>query len=590
MSIFQRFRARSSLVPAVLLLLTILPWSEAQDAPLPIFGAARKAVENKETVDTRLVGFSIGQDYREVRTEGAVLIGFEFGLGKAGNNDVIYALKPIFGSAKGEIDGARVGLFTNFNDGKKVIKTKVTKTYVVKARPGYCVGGITVQGGLVINAMSVQFMAIDGSQLNPKNTYSSDWVGDRTGNDTVLDGKGAPVLGITGKKNDNHVCCVGLVLVKPKAAAVEPPPIKPRPQPKPPEDVEVPAPEPAPQPAKPQELLPSTPVPMPTMQESTPIVSIWILVAVFGLVTVPILVLALVLARRHDEPRAPVKEEPPPDRHGPKPIPSAEGAVPITPDVLDQSAITTEPRARAPLRRFGSAITATEGAMEPVAPVAPPVLAEKSVLSRGAGPQLVLSERVGFGPRLAAQLIDGVAIVMGGLVAAMIGALLGIGAGATFASEFSKGLTPPPGVKPAPAQVKQSREAQELMKSAGGVFGGIFGGLVAFGFGMNVMGLGFFLWEAQTGAALGKRLLKIRIRSENGGPAEPQQLYLRSAFKYSARLISLVALIPGLGLLGFFSPLAGFVVFVGCFFVLAEARQALHDMAAKTAVYPVGQG
>jgi hypothetical protein len=50
----------------------------------------------------------------------------------------------------------------------------------------------------------------------------------------------------------------------------------------------------------------------------------------------------------------------------------------------------------------------------------------------------------------------------------------------------------------------------------------------------------------------------------------------------------LLAAIPGLGLIfGWLSLGAGLVIFIGCFLTLGQARQALHDMLAHTAVYKV---
>ncbi|MBL6869106.1 MAG: RDD family protein, partial [Flavobacteriales bacterium] len=36
---------------------------------------------------------------------------------------------------------------------------------------------------------------------------------------------------------------------------------------------------------------------------------------------------------------------------------------------------------------------------------------------------------------------------------------------------------------------------------------------------------------------------------------------------------------------GSFVGIIGFIIFIGCFFVLGEKKQALHDIICKTAVY-----
>ena len=80
-------------------------------------------------------------------------------------------------------------------------------------------------------------------------------------------------------------------------------------------------------------------------------------------------------------------------------------------------------------------------------------------------------------------------------------------------------------------------------------------------------------------------VLKLKIGFEDGRNAPVSTYVARWAVKYSGTLIGVVALMPGLHLLGTVGSLAGFVIFIGCFLVLGDKRQALHDMAAKTAVF-----
>jgi uncharacterized RDD family membrane protein YckC len=47
----------------------------------------------------------------------------------------------------------------------------------------------------------------------------------------------------------------------------------------------------------------------------------------------------------------------------------------------------------------------------------------------------------------------------------------------------------------------------------------------------------------------------------------------------------MLALLPGLHLLGALASLATVIIFVGCFLALGDKRQALHDLAARTAVF-----
>ena len=81
--------------------------------------------------------------------------------------------------------------------------------------------------------------------------------------------------------------------------------------------------------------------------------------------------------------------------------------------------------------------------------------------------------------------------------------------------------------------------------------------------------------------------MKIRVKAADGSNAGAFKLLARAAVKYSFSLLNLLALLTGpisyepsnLG------SLAGLVIFVGCFFVLGQNRQAIHDLVAQTAVY-----
>jgi uncharacterized RDD family membrane protein YckC len=172
-----------------------------------------------------------------------------------------------------------------------------------------------------------------------------------------------------------------------------------------------------------------------------------------------------------------------------------------------------------------------------------------------------MDKRVGFGPRLGAALIDVVLVSCVSLIfGGALGALFGLGAGALAGAAGSEAG----GAAAAGAAI--------------GALGGMMIGIYLFGFAYSLI-------EAFTGASPGKMLLKLKIGLEDGRSAPLQSYVSRWAVKYSGTLIGLVALLPGLHLLGTLGSLAGFVIFIGCFLVLGDKRQALHDMAAKTAVF-----
>lgn len=174
-----------------------------------------------------------------------------------------------------------------------------------------------------------------------------------------------------------------------------------------------------------------------------------------------------------------------------------------------------------------------------------------------------MNERIGFGQRLLASIIDGVVIaIAGGILGSVLGGLLGAGAGVAVSTGD-------------PAQ------DAAVASAAGGIFGAIAGAML----GMGLLQLGFAIWEGLTGQALGKMLLKIKIKMADGSEAGKDKLLTRAAAKYSNSLLTVLGTLTGISAISQLGSLAGLVIFVGCFFVLGQNRQAIHDMIAKTAVY-----
>ncbi len=176
-----------------------------------------------------------------------------------------------------------------------------------------------------------------------------------------------------------------------------------------------------------------------------------------------------------------------------------------------------------------------------------------------------MEKRVGFGPRFGAFLLDFVvvivlAIVLGGAV----GGMLGMGAGAAVGSAGSEA---------------------EGAAAAGAALGGVFGAIAGMMIGMAVFGFLYSLIEALTGASPGKMLLSLKIGTADGHNAPISTYITRWAVKNSGTLLSMIALLVATPAIGTLGTIASLVIFVGCFLVLGAAKQAIHDMAAKTAVF-----
>jgi len=173
-----------------------------------------------------------------------------------------------------------------------------------------------------------------------------------------------------------------------------------------------------------------------------------------------------------------------------------------------------------------------------------------------------MEKRTGFGPRFAAALIDlGIVAVVGFVAGAAVGGLLGRGIGIALGGSSAEGAASGAAV--------------------GAAVGAVLGAVAAFG-GFVFL---YSLIEAFTGASPGKMALGLKVGLEDGRRAGAGAYARRWAIKYSGTILGLVGALPGLQVIGLVAPVAGLIVLAGCFLALGDKRQALHDVAAKTAVF-----
>jgi uncharacterized RDD family membrane protein YckC len=172
-----------------------------------------------------------------------------------------------------------------------------------------------------------------------------------------------------------------------------------------------------------------------------------------------------------------------------------------------------------------------------------------------------MEKRVGFGQRAAAALIDLAVVAIVGFVAgAAIGGMLGGWIGGALGESAGAGAS---------------------SGALGAAIGAVLGAVAAFG-GFVFL---YSLIEAFTGASPGKMVLGLKVGTADGRPGSAGLYAKRWAIKYSGTLLGLLGALPGLHVIGLLAPAAGVAVFVGCFLVLGDKRQALHDLGAATAVF-----
>lgn len=106
-----------------------------------------------------------------------------------------------------------------------------------------------------------------------------------------------------------------------------------------------------------------------------------------------------------------------------------------------------------------------------------------------------------------------------------------------------------------------------------------------------LMVIAYALIEALTGASLGKRVLGLKIGSQDAKTATVSAYLLRSLFKNLKHLLYICLLLVSFenyaayDNMRFFINLYSLVFFVSCLFALRTNRLALHDLISGTAVY-----
>jgi hypothetical protein len=202
-------------------------WGRAKQEP--IVAAVQTAVANGHVWQSQLKGFRTEREFNEVPNPGTLLIGFDAGVGRFLNIETVYALRAIFSTPDGEGIVADHGLFPGqLAGGRRDRRSKSLHTVQVRARPGYAVSGMYLRTGLNINGFAVTFMRMKGRVLDPDDSYTSEWVGDRTGgSEEYLGGNGAPAVGVIGTEDEEHVSALGLVFADlPPVPAAPPPNLK----------------------------------------------------------------------------------------------------------------------------------------------------------------------------------------------------------------------------------------------------------------------------------------------------------------------------------------------------------------------------
>jgi hypothetical protein len=142
---------------------------------------AEGAIEQSEPAGGGGGGF-----FEEVPQSGALLVGLNLGVGNYAGHLVLRAVQGVYLSSGGISFGEDHGEL-----GADAIK--------LLAKPGYAIGAFTARAGQRVDGLAVVFMRIHENRLDPKDAYSSQWVGGEGGGvPTLVSGEGRAVVGIFG--------------------------------------------------------------------------------------------------------------------------------------------------------------------------------------------------------------------------------------------------------------------------------------------------------------------------------------------------------------------------------------------------------
>jgi hypothetical protein len=181
-----------------------LPGAEKQAISDDIFASIATAMkEDRVQVDEK--GFVLGSpQYWDIPLEGGILIGLQAGVSPFGARNRVESLRPIYLTKNGETLGHWYG-------------PAFTAPTIVKAKPGYAVGGADIRVSVFLDSFQLKFMKLHKDRLQAEDAYVSEWIGEGVGQVQTVGGNGALVVGMCchiGVGKD--VCSLGTITMPKK--------------------------------------------------------------------------------------------------------------------------------------------------------------------------------------------------------------------------------------------------------------------------------------------------------------------------------------------------------------------------------------
>ena len=171
-----------------------------------IFTVVRKALRTRSIIEGPPIGVAAGTTFQDMTTDDGVVVGFTLTIGKFGSGfrySAVGSIQPLYLTSRGIVPG-------------QVLGKRSGQVTTIQAKNGYAVGGLqVVVTQSRVRALRVVFMKIQGSQLNVRDAYQSDWYCDSPDeNAPMLSGNGKPVVGLTGHTRSTELRRLALITIR----------------------------------------------------------------------------------------------------------------------------------------------------------------------------------------------------------------------------------------------------------------------------------------------------------------------------------------------------------------------------------------
>lgn len=155
-----------------------------------VFGEAKRCIIEKKISMLGPPPLSSDEVIEVIPDGGAIVIGLSLATDEKGG---IFSILPVYHTGFRAFAGDAFG-----QGGGETYVSASEKSVLFLAKPGYALSGVELSGSDPFQGCRVNFMKILGNALDPKDTYSSEWVGDESKvRQLVENPQGLPVVGLS---------------------------------------------------------------------------------------------------------------------------------------------------------------------------------------------------------------------------------------------------------------------------------------------------------------------------------------------------------------------------------------------------------